>query len=169
MTDTIQTPTTDADDASEAVQAEEFLYLNPAEIIIGTNVRTDLRADHKEFRKSIKERGVLEAVTVYRNEAGQYVLLSEVAGRPVGRGLRLAPRRGYVWPDPENAIDLVRTQHLLGLTGRDDEVGGELHLAEKVHVLEGDVELVVHRSPSLPKYVTGRTCGPESTAWPSRT
>jgi ParB family chromosome partitioning protein len=76
MTDTTQTPAdTAADDASEAVQAEEFLYLDPAEIIIGTNVRTDLRADHKEFRKSIKERGVLEAVTVYRNEAGQYVLL----------------------------------------------------------------------------------------------
>ena len=36
MTDTIQTrAATDADDASEAVQAEEFLYLDPAEIIIG--------------------------------------------------------------------------------------------------------------------------------------
>ena len=56
MTDTIQTTAdTATDEASEAVQAEEFLYLDPAEIIIGTNVRTDLRADHKEFRKSIKE------------------------------------------------------------------------------------------------------------------
>ena len=76
MTNTIQTPAaTAAAEAAEAVQAEEFLYLDPAAIIIGTNVRTDLRPDHKEFRKSIKERGVLEAVTVYRNEDGQYVLL----------------------------------------------------------------------------------------------
>src|SRR3546814_4250711 len=48
----------------------EFLHLDPADIIIGTNVRNDLRPDHKEFRKSIKERGVLEAVTVYRSEDG---------------------------------------------------------------------------------------------------
>ena len=76
MTDTIQTPAdTPADEAAEVVQAEEFLYLDPADIIIGTNVRADLRPDHKEFRKSIKERGVLEAVTVCRNEDGQYVLL----------------------------------------------------------------------------------------------
>ena len=76
MTDTIQAPAdTAADAATEGVQAEEFLYLDPAAIIVGTNVRTDLRPDHKEFRKSIKERGVLEAVTVYRDEDGQYVLL----------------------------------------------------------------------------------------------
>ena len=76
MTDTIQTPAdTATDEATETVAAEEFLHLDPADIIIGTNVRNDLRPDHKEFRKSIKERGVLEAVTVYRNEDGQYVLL----------------------------------------------------------------------------------------------
>jgi len=76
MTDAIQTAAdTAADEATEAVPAEEFLYLDPADIIIGTNVRADLRPDHKEFRKSIKERGVLEAVTVCRNEDGQYVLL----------------------------------------------------------------------------------------------
>lgn len=88
MTDTIQTPAATAtDEASKAVQAEEFLYLDPVEIIIGTNVRTDLRADHKEFRKSIKERGVLEAVTVYRNEDGQYVLLrGQRRNRPRRRG-----------------------------------------------------------------------------------
>ena len=76
MTETIQTDAdTPTKEATEAAPAEEFLYLDPADIVIGTNVRTDLRADHKEFRKSIKERGVLEAVTVYRNEDGQHVLL----------------------------------------------------------------------------------------------
>ncbi|HEY1117960.1 MAG TPA: ParB/RepB/Spo0J family partition protein, partial [Acidimicrobiales bacterium] len=106
MTDTIQTPAATAtDEASEAVQAEEFLYLDPADIIIGTNVRTDLRADHKEFRKSIKERGVLEAVTVYRNEDGQYVLLRgqrrTVTAAEVGTPTGLIPAR--VVPQPADA------------------------------------------------------------------
>lgn len=106
MTDTIQTPAATAtDEASEAVQAEEFLYLAPAEIIIGTNVRTDLRADHKEFRKSIKERGVLEAVTVYRNEDCQYVLLRgqrrTVTAAEVGTPTGLLPAR--VVPQPADA------------------------------------------------------------------
>ncbi len=106
MTDTIQTPAATAtDEASEAVQAEEFLYLDPAAIIIGTNVRTDLRADHKEFRKSIKERGVLEAVTVYRNEDGQHVLLRgqrrTVTAAEVGTPTGLLPAR--VVPQPADA------------------------------------------------------------------
>ena len=106
MTDTIQTPAdTAADEATEVVQAEEFLYLDPADIIIGTNVRTDLRADHKEFRKSIKERGVLEAVTVYRNEDGQYVLLRgqrrTVTAAEVGTPTGLLPAR--VVPQPADA------------------------------------------------------------------
>jgi ParB family chromosome partitioning protein len=106
MTDTIQTPAdTATDEASEAVQAEEFLYLDPAAIIIGTNVRTDLRADHKEFRKSIKERGVLEAVTVYRNEDCQYVLLRgqrrTVTAAEVGTPTGLIPAR--VVPQPADA------------------------------------------------------------------
>jgi ParB family transcriptional regulator, chromosome partitioning protein len=109
MNDTIQTPAeTAADDAAEAVeavQAEEFLYLDPAEIIIGSNVRADLRADHKEFRKSIKQRGVLEAVTVYRNEAGRYVLLRgqrrTVTAAEVGTPTGLIPAR--VVPQPADA------------------------------------------------------------------
>jgi len=109
MTDTIQTPAdtadTAADEATETVQAEEFLHLDPADIIIGTNVRTDLRPDHKEFRKSIKERGVLEAVTVYRNEDGQYVLLRgqrrTVTAAEVGTPTGLIPAR--VVPQPADA------------------------------------------------------------------
>jgi ParB family chromosome partitioning protein len=99
MTDTIQTPT------DTATEAEEFLHIDPAEIIIGTNVRTDLRPDHKEFRKSIKERGVLEAVTVYRNEDGQYVLLRgqrrTVTAAEVGTPTGLIPAR--VVPQPADA------------------------------------------------------------------
>lgn len=106
MTDTIQTPADTADtDASEAVPAEEFLHLHPADIIIGSNVRTDVRADHKEFCKSIKERGVLEAVTVYRNEDGQYVLLRgqrrTITAAKVGTPTGLIPAR--VVPQPADA------------------------------------------------------------------
>ncbi len=106
MTDTIQTPAdTAADEATETVAAEQFAYLDPTHIIIGTNVRTDLRPDHKEFRKSIKERGVLEAVTVYRNEDGQYVLLRgqrrTVTAAEVGTPTGLIPAR--VVPQPADA------------------------------------------------------------------
>ncbi|MBZ5733599.1 ParB N-terminal domain-containing protein [Nocardioides sp. TRM66260-LWL] len=106
MTDTIQAPADSAaEEATEAVQSEEFLYLDPAAIIIGTNVRTDLRPDHKEFRKSIKERGVLEAVTVYRDEDGQYVLLRgqrrTVTAAEVGTPTGLIPAR--VVPQPADA------------------------------------------------------------------
>ena len=41
MTDTIQTPIDTP--AGEATGAVEFLHLDPADIIIGSNVRTDLR------------------------------------------------------------------------------------------------------------------------------
>jgi len=44
-------------------------------IKIGANVRTDLHADAREFARSIKERGVLEPVTVYADEDGAYVVL----------------------------------------------------------------------------------------------
>ena len=102
MTDPIQTPAdTAADEATEVVQAEEFLYLDPADIIIGTNVRTDLRPDHKEFRKSIKERGVLEAVTVYRNEDGQYVLLR-------GQRRTIHPRHVHVQHRQVEALTLAQ-------------------------------------------------------------
>ena len=106
MTETIQTDAdTPTKEATEAAPAEEFLYLDPADIVIGTNVRTDLRPDHKEFRKSIKERGVLEAVTVYRNEDGQHVLLRgqrrTVTAAEVGTPTGLLPAR--VVPQPADA------------------------------------------------------------------
>ena len=53
----------------------QFVRLDPSTIKIGANVRTDLHADAKEFARSIKERGVLEPVTVYRDEDGAYVVL----------------------------------------------------------------------------------------------
>lgn len=122
MTDTIQTPADEAtNEATDAVQAEEFLHLDPADIIIGTNVRNDLRPDHKEFRKSIKERGVLEAVTVYRNEDGQYVLLRgqrrTVTAAEVGTPTGLIPARVLPQPDDADRIgdQMVENIHRAGM------------------------------------------------------
>ncbi|UUW88623.1 ParB/RepB/Spo0J family partition protein [Pimelobacter simplex] len=122
MTDTIQAPAdTAADEATEAVQSEEFLHLDPAAIIIGTNVRTDLRPDHKEFRKSIKERGVLEAITVYRDEDGQYVLLRgqrrTVTAAEVGTPTGLIPARVVPQPGEADRIgdQMVENIHRAGM------------------------------------------------------
>lgn len=119
MTDTIQTPIDTP--AGGATEAEEFLHLDPADIIIGSNVRTDLRADHKEFRKSVKERGVLEAVTVYRNEDGQYVLLRgqrrTVTAAEVGTPTGLIPARVVPLPDEADRIgdQMVENIHRAGM------------------------------------------------------
>lgn len=106
MTDTITT--TENTPASEGTGA--FVYLDPGVIVLGTNVRTDLRAD-KEFRKSIKERGVLEPVTVYRNDDGQYVLLRgqrrTVTAVEVGTPTGLIP--AWVVPQPDE-IDRIGDQ-----------------------------------------------------------
>ena len=46
--------------------------------------------------------------------------------------------------DPEDLVDLIGREVIVGLTGRDDQVGRELDLAQEIRVLEGHVELVVH-------------------------
>src|SRR4051794_41945395 len=53
----------------------QFVRLDPRKTKIGANVRTDLHADAKEFARSIKERGVLEPVTVYLDDDGGDVVL----------------------------------------------------------------------------------------------
>ena len=124
MTNTIQTPT------DTATEGEEFLHLDPADIIIGTNVRADL-PDTKGFRKSIKERGVLEAVTVYRDEDGRYVLLRgqrrAVTAAEVGTPTGLIPAR--VVPRPEDADrigdQMVENIHRAGMRATEIVAGVE--------------------------------------------
>jgi ParB family chromosome partitioning protein len=53
----------------------EFLHVDPATLTIGANVRTETHADAKQFARSIRERGVLEVITAYRDQAGQLVVL----------------------------------------------------------------------------------------------
>ena len=119
MTDTIHTPTQTAHEAVN--EAEEFVHIDPAAIIIGTNVRTDLRADHKEFRKSIKERGVLEAVTASRDEDGHYVLprgqRRTVTATEVGTPTGLIPARVVTQPTDADRIgdQMVENIHRAGM------------------------------------------------------
>lgn len=112
--------------AADVATTDEFVLLDPSTIVIGTNVRTDTRVDEKEFRKSIKERGVLEAVTVYRDEDGQPVLLRgqrrTIAAAEVGTPTGLIPAR--VVPQPEDAErigdQMVENIHRVAM--RDSEV-----------------------------------------------
>ncbi|MEQ7845746.1 ParB/RepB/Spo0J family partition protein [Nocardioides kribbensis] len=109
-------PTVDA--STDA--AEEFVYLDPGTIIIGSNVRIDL-PDAKEFRRSIKERGVLEAVTVYRNDEDQYVCLRgqrrTVEAASVGTPTGLIPARVVAKPEEADRIvdQMVENIHRAGM------------------------------------------------------
>ena len=123
-TATTSTATAPADepttDASTDASTEEFVYLDPGSIIIGSNVRTDL-PDAKEFRRSIKERGVLEAVTVYRNDEGQHVCLRgqrrTVEAASVGTPTGLIPARVVAKPEEADRIvdQMVENIHRAGM------------------------------------------------------
>jgi hypothetical protein len=51
-------------------ESAELLHVDPATLIIGTNIRTDTKTNAKDFANSIRERGVLEVITAYRNDSG---------------------------------------------------------------------------------------------------
>ena len=55
--------------------APEIVLVDPGTLIIGANVRVDRRAD-KEFTASIRERGVTQAITAYRNEDDALVVIT---------------------------------------------------------------------------------------------
>ncbi len=52
----------------------EVLDVDPATLVIGANVRTDL-PDAKQFARSIKQRGVLEVITACRDDEDHLVVL----------------------------------------------------------------------------------------------
>ncbi len=61
------TPTTQPADQSPATSAEVLLQVDAATLVVGSNVRTDTHPDAKDFAASIRTRGVLEAITAYRD------------------------------------------------------------------------------------------------------
>ena len=54
---------------------DRILHVDPAELIVGANVRVDPRLD-KEFLASIKADGVAVVITVYRNQERDLVVIT---------------------------------------------------------------------------------------------
>ncbi|NAZ84637.1 ParB/RepB/Spo0J family partition protein [Kineococcus indalonis] len=59
--------------SSDAQPATTLVQLNPADLIIGDNVRVDTRVD-ADFLASIKERGVLQPIVAVRHPDGTHVV-----------------------------------------------------------------------------------------------
>lgn len=90
---------------SDTEPGTEFVRLDPRRIKIGANVRADLRRNAKEFARSIKERGVLVPITVYRDDDGEFVVLRgqrrTVVAAEVGTPTGDIP--AHVVPKPDDA------------------------------------------------------------------
>jgi ParB family transcriptional regulator, chromosome partitioning protein len=102
----------------------QFVRLDPRKIKIGANVRTDLHADAKEFARSIKERGVLEPVTVYPDEDGAYVVLRGQRRTIVAAevGLPDIPAQVIAKPDEADRITDQMVENLHRAAMRDGEI-----------------------------------------------
>ena len=110
----------------------QFVRLDPKKIKIGANVRTDLHADAKEFARSIKERGVLEPVTVYVDEDGEFVVLRGQRRTVVAAEVGVPDIPAQVIPKPDEADRITdqMVENLHRAAMRDSEiVGGVEQLA----------------------------------------
>jgi len=114
------------------VSHTQLVRLDPSKIKIGANVRTDLHADAKEFARSIKERGVLEPVTVYVDEDGAHVVVRGQRRTVVAAEVGLADIPAQVVPRPDEADRITdqMVENLHRAAMRDSEiVGGVEQLA----------------------------------------
>ncbi|KRA37906.1 MULTISPECIES: ParB/RepB/Spo0J family partition protein [unclassified Nocardioides] len=110
----------------------QFVHLDPNKVTIGANIRTDLHADAKEFARSIKERGVLEPVTVYVDDEGAYVVLRGQRRTVVAAqvGLTEIPAQVVAKPEEADRITDQMVENLHRAAMRDSEiVGGVEQLA----------------------------------------
>ncbi|WP_299451244.1 ParB N-terminal domain-containing protein [uncultured Serinicoccus sp.] len=77
MSTTTSTDTTTITEAAEADvrgwEAGRVYEVDPAALVIGTNVRTDTR-ESKEFSASVKARGVIEPITAWADQDGSLVV-----------------------------------------------------------------------------------------------
>jgi len=95
--------------AATANTADEFAHVDPGTLVIGANVRSDTRADAKDFAASIKGRGVLEAITAFGDAEQRLVVLRgqrrAVVATKVGIPTGTVPVR--MMPSPEIADRIV--------------------------------------------------------------
>jgi ParB family chromosome partitioning protein len=131
------------------VSDTQFVGLDPSKIKIGANVRTDLHADAKEFARSIKERGVLEPVTVYVDEDGAHVVVRGQRRTVVAAEVGLTDIPAQVVPKPDEADRITdqMVENLHRAAMRDSEiVGGVEQLA-----LVGVSAAQIARRAALPR------------------
>ncbi|GAB3662634.1 hypothetical protein GCM10027596_24540 [Nocardioides korecus] len=102
----------------------QFVRLDPSTIKIGANVRTDLHSDAREFARSIKERGVLEPVTVYADADGAYVVIRGQRRTVVAAevGLPDIPAQVVAQPDEADRITDQMVENLHRAAMRDGEI-----------------------------------------------
>ena len=95
-----------------SVVVEELLQVDPGSLVIGANVRTDTHPDAREFKASIKTRGVVEVITAYRADDGSLVVLRgqrrAVVAAEVGTPTGTVPVRVVPAPaDPDRISDQI--------------------------------------------------------------
>jgi ParB family chromosome partitioning protein len=69
MTDTTPTSTVEAEDSTPAALLGTLEHLNPADLVLDTNVRDDAAVD-ADFLASVKEHGVLTPIAALRDDDG---------------------------------------------------------------------------------------------------
>lgn len=102
-------PTTEPTAPAESGR-EDLVWVDPADLLLGANVRGDTRPDAKDFAASIKARGVLEAITAYRNDDGHLVVLRgqrrALVAATVGTPTGTVPVRVVAAPtEPDRIVD----------------------------------------------------------------
>lgn len=104
---------------------EELLFLDPTQMIVGANVRTDL-PDAKEFERSVRDNGVVEAVVAYRDDEGRFVVLRgqrrTVTAAQVGTPSGTIPVRVVPQPDEVDRISHQMVENLHRAAMRSAEV-----------------------------------------------
>ncbi|MEK6443588.1 ParB/RepB/Spo0J family partition protein [Pseudonocardia sp. T1-2H] len=89
-------------------RTDELLTVDPMTLLVGTNVRTDADLD-AEFVASIKDRGVLEPITVRRDDNGELVVLRGQRRTRAACKAKLPAVRVIVVADPDE-IDRITDQ-----------------------------------------------------------
>ena len=87
-------------DPTEPEPVGELRWVDPAELIVGVNVRLDPRLD-KDFIRSIRDRGVREVIVVRRREDGRLVVRKGKRRTLGAVAAEQARVRVLVEPDPE--------------------------------------------------------------------
>lgn len=102
---------------------DQLVHLDPATLVLGSNLRTDTHPDAREFARLTKTRGVLKVITAYRTEPGEVAVLrgqrrtlvAAQAGTPTGS--LISSGRTCAAPRPTATGRSARTAHQLALLG----------------------------------------------------